>query len=62
MEDEDKMFSEEETDAGDEFMAVKPWVGAIKEPTYSYFKDKSQHLPPPVDIVPDYVYGYRTKD
>ena len=30
-------FEVEEMEAGDEFMAVKPWLGAMKEPTG--FKD-----------------------
>ncbi len=43
-------------------MAVKPWVGAIKEPTYSYYKDKNQFNEPPITIEPEFCYGYRSKD
>lgn len=43
-------------------MAVKPWLGAIKEPSYKYFKDKNQFNEPPVTINPYYVFGIRTKD
>jgi microtubule-associated protein-like 6 len=56
------LFAEEEVEAGDEFMAVKPWMGAIKAPSdYLGFKS-SQLTKPKVDIELDYVYGYRTKD
>ena len=41
-------------------MAVKPWVGAIKEPTYPYPKQTSNA--PNADIILEYVHGYRTKD
>ena len=56
------LFAEEEVDAGDEFMAVKPWLGAIKAPSdYLGFKS-SQLTRPKVNIELDYVFGYRTKD
>lgn len=56
------LFVEEEVDVGDEFMAVKPWLGAIKAPSdYLGFKS-SQLARPKVDIELDYVFGYRTKD
>ena len=32
-EKKDDDFEEEEMEAGDEFMAVKPWLGAMKPPT-----------------------------
>lgn len=41
-------------------MAVKPWLGAIKEP--SGFKNaKDQNKPPDVTIELNYVFGYRAK-
>ena len=56
------LFMEEEVDVGDEFMAVKPWLGAIKAPSdYLGFKS-SQLSKPKVEIELDYVYGYRAKD
>lgn len=40
-------------------MSVKPWRGAIKEPT-SYYKDPlNQSKAPPVSTQLEYVYGYR---
>ena len=53
------LFEEVDAGKGDEFMAVKPWIGAVKEP--------SSH-PPPNPSPPDarysleYVYGYRCED
>jgi hypothetical protein len=41
-------------------MAVKPWLGAIKEPTYKY--PKSNGAKPNATINLEYVFGYRTKD
>ncbi len=53
------LFEEVDAGTGDQFMAVKPWIGAIKEP--------SSH--PPVNPSPpdarynlEYVYGYRCED
>lgn len=41
-------------------MAVKPWLGAIKEPSYEY---PAQTInPPKAKISLQYVFGYRTKD
>ena len=52
-------FDIEETGAGDQALAVKPWIGAIRAPTN----------PPPVldsdpnvDLELEYVYGYRCFD
>lgn len=54
------MFDEEPEDKGDEFMAVKPWLGAIKEPT-GYKMPAGQNKPPAVNIELNYVFGYRAK-
>jgi len=35
-------FDAEEVEAGQEFMAVKPWIGAVKEPDNHPEVDKSQ--------------------
>ena len=44
---------------GDEFAAVKPWLGAIKEP-----KDhpKPNKKAPTVDYAIDWIYGYRSEE
>ena len=41
-------------------MAIKPWLGAIKEPTYEY--PKQSRKMPKVDVELEYVHGYRCKD
>ena len=58
------MFEEEEMEAGDEFMAVKPWLGAIKPPDgfdESLDVDK-QKKPPMAKLELEYCHGYRAKD
>lgn len=45
---------------GDQFMAVKPWKGAIKPPTNIVYKSTGKA--PPVTLELDYAHGYRTKD
>jgi hypothetical protein len=42
-------------------MAIKPWVGAIKEPSFDHFKDKKGLEPKEVKLSIDYVHGIRTK-
>ena len=41
-------------------MAVKPWLGAIKEPS-GFKNSKDQNKPPDVTIELNYVFGYRAK-
>ena len=44
-------------------MAVKPWMGAIKEPTPPFYNNKKEGSKEPTcTITLEYVYGYRTKD
>jgi len=55
------MFDEEALDKGDEFMAVKPWLGAIKEPS-QVKKMPNPGAKPKCSITLNYCYGYRVKD
>lgn len=54
-----QIFEKIEPGEGDEFAAVKPWLGAIKEP-------KSHPKPvkksPDQEYVIDWVYGYRSEE
>jgi len=53
-------FEEEETEAvGQEFMAVKPWIGAVREPDNHPEVNKDK---PDTTYALEYVYGYRCQD
>jgi microtubule-associated protein-like 6 len=52
-------FDVTEVDAGKEFLAVKPWVGAVVAPSDPPATDKSQ---PDVQYTLEYAYGYRSAD
>lgn len=41
-------------------MAVKPWIGAIKEPTKPFYQNKGDE--PAIKLVLEYAHGYRAKD
>lgn len=43
-------------------MAIKPWIGAIKEPTGYLKPPLKQEKAPAIEINIDFVYGYRAKD
>jgi len=58
----DNFFQVEEVDGGDEFLAVKPWIGQMKEPTGYKKPPLNQNKPPKVDLTLEYVHGYRAKD
>lgn len=46
---------------GDEFMAVKPWEGAVKPPS-NYTKPKDQDKAPRVSLTLEHCHGYRARD
>ena len=54
-------FQVEKVEGGDEFLAVKPWLGAIKEPTGWKKAPLNQNQAPKVDLELEYVHGYRAK-
>ena len=51
-----------ENEQENEFMAVKQWLGAIKEPSNFVRPDFDLSVKPEVQIELDYVYGIRCKD
>ena len=53
------MFEVEEAGEGEQFMAVKPWLGAIVEPDTHPSPNSDA---PDVEFELDYVYGYRCAD
>jgi WD40 repeat protein len=56
-----KEFGDDEFQTiGDEFMAVKPWVGCIKPPTgWPTKPNKNQSKPPNIKVELDWIHGYR---
>lgn len=60
-EDTGDLFQVERLEGGDEFLAVKPWLGAIKPPTGYKNPPLNQNQPPKVDLALEYVHGYRAK-
>lgn len=60
---EDEMFTEDKEDAGDQFMAVKPWLGAVKNSVPSDYKPmKGESDPPNSQLALEFVHGYRCHD
>lgn len=53
------MFEVETAGAGDQALAVKPWLGAIVPPSNAPQVNPS---PPAINLTLDYVYGYRCFD
>lgn len=57
------LFEEQETEGGDQFMAVKPYLGAVKNSAPSNSRDFKGNLnPPEMDMQLKYVHGYRSFD
>lgn len=55
----EELFEIADVGHGDEFMAVLPWKGAIKEPTNHPEKNEA---PPDVTYTIDFVYGYKNEE
>jgi len=53
------LFEEVDAGEGEKFMAVKPWIGAVKEPSNHPPANPS---PPDCSFTLEYVYGYRCED
>ena len=56
---EGDLFEAVDAGEGEQFMAVKPWLGAIKEPKSHPPANPS---PPAVSYTLEYAYGYRCED
>ena len=57
------LFEEQEIDAGDQFMAVKPYLGTVINSAPSNSKEFKGNLDPPeMDMRLKYVHGYRAFD
>ena len=56
------LFQVEKISGGDEFMAVKPWLGQVKAPTGYTKPPLNQNKAPKATLTLDYVHGYRAKD
>ena len=56
-------FAEEDLGQGDQFMAVKPWLGVIKNSVPSSYKpSKTDFQGPDATLELEYVFGYRCHD
>mmetsp|Transcript_29967 Transcript_29967/g.29181 ORF Transcript_29967/g.29181 Transcript_29967/m.29181 type:complete len:134 (+) Transcript_29967:576-977(+) len=61
--EEGGMFEEEEGGGGDQFMAVKPWMGVINNSVPSNYKPSSRDgAAPDASLQLEYIHGYRCHD
>ncbi|CAG9325772.1 unnamed protein product [Blepharisma stoltei] len=60
--DPNSFFQFEELGEGDQFLAVKPWEGAIKPPSGFIKAPRNQNQAPAIDLSLEWVHGYRAKD
>lgn len=60
---EDELYSEDKEGGGDQFMAVKPWLGAVKNSVPSDYKpSKNESDAPKAQLRLEFVHGYRCHD
>jgi len=60
--DGDNFFSEQDAEDGDETITIKPWLGAIREPSGFIKPPLNYNKAPNTKLEIDHVYGYRVKD
>lgn len=62
--DEDgSLFVEEKVGEGDQFMAVKPWLGVVKNSVPSKYKPNPRDSEAPdASLQLEYIHGYRCHD
>lgn len=60
---DEALFKEEVVKEGDQFMAVKPWLGVVKNSVPSNYKpNRRDGEAPDASLQLEYVYGYRCHD
>ena len=62
MDDSNPFFSAEDIGGGDEFLAIEPWKGQMREPNGWRKPPVNQNKAPNVNLELQWVHGYRTRD